>query len=223
MIINEILVEAAGVELFNVLTVPNLLILRMARRAKKAALPISLYVYCTKLLRHFRKPGANRGRSKYATVLPTAKERSSSVNVLPGQSSEFYPVTAFSGVLGIDTGFLIGSAAIANRKMLLTRTVSGCRSAVFRIVQEASRLSARRNCHQRTGACPALFPLPHSSARYARTVLEQLRFLKRSMGIFPKRGVMRDLPTEAQTGEPAPRQRCSAVAQGSSETRSRTQ
>ena len=41
------LVEAAGVELFSVLTARKLLILRMARGAKKAPLPDSLYVYCT--------------------------------------------------------------------------------------------------------------------------------------------------------------------------------
>src|SRR5437762_5090993 len=36
--------------------------------------------------------------------------------------------------------------------------------------------------------------------------LEQLRFLKPSMPVFRKRGVMRNLLIEAQTGEPAPRQ-----------------
>jgi hypothetical protein len=47
------LVEAAGVELFSVLTARKLLILRMARGAKKAPLPIPLYVYCTKIFSHF--------------------------------------------------------------------------------------------------------------------------------------------------------------------------
>ena len=42
------MVEAAGVELFSVLTARKLLILRMARGAKKAPLPTPLYVYCTK-------------------------------------------------------------------------------------------------------------------------------------------------------------------------------
>jgi hypothetical protein len=46
-------VEAAGVELFSVLTARKLLILRMARGAKKAPLPIPLYVYCTKILSSF--------------------------------------------------------------------------------------------------------------------------------------------------------------------------
>ena len=50
LITKEILVEATGVELFSVLTARKLLILRMARRAKKAPLPIPLYVYCTKIL-----------------------------------------------------------------------------------------------------------------------------------------------------------------------------
>jgi hypothetical protein len=47
------MVEAAGVELFSVLTARKLLILRMARGAKKAPLPIPLYVYCTKIFSHF--------------------------------------------------------------------------------------------------------------------------------------------------------------------------
>ena len=47
------LVEAAGVELFSVLTARKLLILRMARGAKKAPLPIPLYVYCTKIFSSF--------------------------------------------------------------------------------------------------------------------------------------------------------------------------
>jgi hypothetical protein len=37
-------------ERFSVLTARKLLILRMARRSKKASLPIPLYVYCTKIL-----------------------------------------------------------------------------------------------------------------------------------------------------------------------------
>jgi hypothetical protein len=48
-----IVVEAAGVELFSVLTARKLLILRMARGAKKAPLPVPLYVYCTKILSSF--------------------------------------------------------------------------------------------------------------------------------------------------------------------------
>ena len=51
------MVEAAGVELFNLLIARNLLVLRMARRAEKAALPIALYVYCTKLLSMFSQTG----------------------------------------------------------------------------------------------------------------------------------------------------------------------
>jgi hypothetical protein len=45
-----IVVEAAGVELFRVLKTRNLLILGTATTAKKAPLPDSLYVYCTKVL-----------------------------------------------------------------------------------------------------------------------------------------------------------------------------
>jgi hypothetical protein len=48
-----IVVEAAGVELFSVLTARKLLILRMARGAKKAPLPVPLYVYCTKIFSCF--------------------------------------------------------------------------------------------------------------------------------------------------------------------------
>jgi hypothetical protein len=50
LIINEIVVEAAGVELISVLTTRKLLILGTARTAKKAPLPNPLYVYCTKML-----------------------------------------------------------------------------------------------------------------------------------------------------------------------------
>ena len=50
LIINEIVVEATGVELFSVLTTRKLLILGTARTAKKAPLPNPLYVYCTKIL-----------------------------------------------------------------------------------------------------------------------------------------------------------------------------
>jgi hypothetical protein len=49
LIINEIVVEAAGVELFSVLTARKLLILATATTAKKAPLPDPLYVYCTKI------------------------------------------------------------------------------------------------------------------------------------------------------------------------------
>ena len=54
--------EAAGVELFSVLTACKLLILRMARRVKKAPLPIPLYVYCTKIFSRFHsaKPDLER-------------------------------------------------------------------------------------------------------------------------------------------------------------------
>jgi hypothetical protein len=44
------MVEAAGVELFGVLITRKLLILGIAKTAKKAPLPDPLYVYCTKML-----------------------------------------------------------------------------------------------------------------------------------------------------------------------------
>ena len=47
LIINEILVEATGVELITILITRNLLILGTATKAKKAPLPDPLYVYCT--------------------------------------------------------------------------------------------------------------------------------------------------------------------------------
>jgi hypothetical protein len=43
------MVEAAGVELFSVLITRKLLILGIAKTAKKAPLPDPLYVYCTKI------------------------------------------------------------------------------------------------------------------------------------------------------------------------------
>jgi hypothetical protein len=48
LIINELLVEATGVELFSVLITRKLLIPGTATAAKKAPLPDPLYVYCTK-------------------------------------------------------------------------------------------------------------------------------------------------------------------------------
>lgn len=50
LMIHEIVVEAAGVELSSVLTARKLLILGTATRAKKAPLSDTLYVYCTKML-----------------------------------------------------------------------------------------------------------------------------------------------------------------------------
>ena len=49
LIINEIMVEAAGVELITMLTARKLLILGSATRAKKTPLSNPLYVYCTKI------------------------------------------------------------------------------------------------------------------------------------------------------------------------------
>ena len=48
LIINEILVEATGVELSSVLTARKLLIPGSDTTARKASLPDPLYVYCTK-------------------------------------------------------------------------------------------------------------------------------------------------------------------------------
>jgi hypothetical protein len=50
LILNEIVVEATGVELFRVLITRNLLILGNATTAKKAPMPDPLYVYCTRIL-----------------------------------------------------------------------------------------------------------------------------------------------------------------------------
>jgi hypothetical protein len=68
----EWLVEVAGVELFNVLTARNLLILRMPRRTKNAALPGSLYVYCTKILS--RPCRATAIKSRVSHTLPLWRE-----------------------------------------------------------------------------------------------------------------------------------------------------
>jgi hypothetical protein len=48
------MVEAAGVELFRVLIIRNLLILGSGTTAKEAPLPDPLYVYCTKIFFAFR-------------------------------------------------------------------------------------------------------------------------------------------------------------------------
>ena len=60
--------EAAGVELFSVLTARKLLILRMARGAKKAPLPIPLYVYCTKNPFEFL-PATHSSQAEYPTFV----------------------------------------------------------------------------------------------------------------------------------------------------------
>jgi hypothetical protein len=49
LILNGILVEAAGVELITVLRACRLLIPGTATTARKARLPNPLYVYCTKM------------------------------------------------------------------------------------------------------------------------------------------------------------------------------
>jgi hypothetical protein len=65
----------AGVELFSVLTARKLLILRMARGAKKAPLPLSFYVYCTKLLSLFRKHPRSVAVGSKPQFLPITKQR----------------------------------------------------------------------------------------------------------------------------------------------------
>ena len=57
--------EAAGVELFGVLITRKLLILGIAKTAKKSPLPDPLYVYCTKIL---FAPESNR--HQMATTVP---------------------------------------------------------------------------------------------------------------------------------------------------------
>src|SRR5260370_42119313 len=50
LIINEIMVEAAGVELFGLLITRKLMIRGIAKTAKNAPFPDPLYVYCSKIL-----------------------------------------------------------------------------------------------------------------------------------------------------------------------------
>lgn len=57
------MVGELGFELFSVLTARKLLILRMGRGAKKAPLPIPLYVYCTKILLRSHGAKAHQQRS----------------------------------------------------------------------------------------------------------------------------------------------------------------
>jgi hypothetical protein len=57
------MVEAAGVELFSVLRARKLLILRLAKGAKKAPLLIPLYVYCTKIFSRFHSAKPRQWRS----------------------------------------------------------------------------------------------------------------------------------------------------------------
>ena len=62
------MVEAAGVERFSVLTACKLLILRVARGAQNAPLPIPLYVYCAKILFQLRLV-KRIPKAEYPTVL----------------------------------------------------------------------------------------------------------------------------------------------------------
>jgi|HubBroStandDraft_1064217.scaffolds.fasta_scaffold11574_2 hypothetical protein len=70
MIINKILVEAAGVELIRRLTVRKLLIPGIATTAKKASLPDPLYVYCTKIFSFLNLFDATPGHHHSITVGP---------------------------------------------------------------------------------------------------------------------------------------------------------
>ena len=74
LITNKLLVEATGVELFNVLTARKLLIPGIATGAKKAPLPNRLYVYCTKML-FARESHGPEDRPKYPTDSPHGSEK----------------------------------------------------------------------------------------------------------------------------------------------------
>ena len=78
-------VEAAGVELIRVLTARKLLILRMARGAKKAPLPIPLYVYCTKILSRFRLQLADH-RASIPQLCPDRKSNLFTQTILYSKS-----------------------------------------------------------------------------------------------------------------------------------------
>ena len=61
LIISELFVEAARVELITILITRNLLILGTVTKAKKAPLSDPLYVYCTKTLSHWSSAETNGG------------------------------------------------------------------------------------------------------------------------------------------------------------------
>ena len=88
--------EAAGVELFSVLTTRKLLILGTATTAKKALLPDPLYVYCTKI--RF----ARETRGHYiATQYPMdseAMEPEKTPDFLNSQNSAPWPWVGFTGI-----------------------------------------------------------------------------------------------------------------------------
>jgi hypothetical protein len=69
LIINELLVEAAGVELITVLTARKLLILGIATTAKKPSLPDPLYVHCTKISSSCSAPTSITGRVSHSFAL----------------------------------------------------------------------------------------------------------------------------------------------------------
>ena len=98
------MVEAAGVELFSVLTAPKLLILRMARGEKKAPLPIPLYVYCTKIFSrsHSAKPHKKRSIPHLAATtkgifrLPSRFFRGSRICVILNEPTPMISINLFN-------------------------------------------------------------------------------------------------------------------------------
>ena len=80
----DIVVEAAGVGLFGVLTGRKLLIPGTATRAKTAPLPDPLYVYCTKTL---FPPRSNQrpSQAEYPTVCVSLERELPRPNINPQQ------------------------------------------------------------------------------------------------------------------------------------------
>jgi hypothetical protein len=84
LIIKEILVKAAGVELIKVLRACRLLILGNAATAKSAPLPDRLYVYCTKIFRSRLNPTpATAPYSRSTLRLVREKTRPRFANLAP--------------------------------------------------------------------------------------------------------------------------------------------
>jgi hypothetical protein len=104
-IIEKIVVEAAGVELFRVLITRNLLILGSATTAKKAPLPDPLYVYCTKC---FFALESHRHRTATVSHRSVGMDRERHPELRYGKSRPFHffvtTVVSIIASLSVDRG-----------------------------------------------------------------------------------------------------------------------
>lgn len=90
------MVEAARVELFGVLIIRKLLILRMARRARKAPLSDPLYVHCTKMLFALGSHGPPHTEQSIPQIRRDGSEKVGRISqTLPCKSGKMTPQNIF--------------------------------------------------------------------------------------------------------------------------------